>query len=240
MDETAVVTGAAGGIGRAVAERLAGEGYRVVVVDVADGSDTVAAIRDAGGAAEYREGDVTDEASLRDAFDGLAVDALVNNAAVYAPLVENKRRFDELSDEEFADVLDVNVTGVFRATKAALPAFTEGARVVNVASNTVELGVPGFLHYVASKGAVVSMTRALATELGELGVRANVAMPGLTMSEATLQNDESYIEAVVEGQAIERRLEPEDVANAVAFLAGEESAPMTGQVLNVDPGQAFY
>jgi len=209
-------------------------------VDVADGSDTVAAIRDAGGAGEYREGDVTDEASLRDAFDGLDVDALVNNAAVYAPLVENKRRFDELSDEEFADVLDVNVTGVFRAAKAALPAFTEGARVVNVASNTVELGVPGFLHYVASKGAVVSMTRALATELGELGVRANVAMPGLTMSEATLQNDESYIEGVVEGQAIERRLEPEDVANAVAFLASEESAPMTGQVVNVDPGQAFY
>jgi len=164
----------------------------------------------------------------------------VNNAAVYGPLVANKRRFDEIDAAEFGRVLDVNVTGVFRATKAALPHLSAGSSVVNVASNAVELGVPGFLHYVASKGAVVAMTRSLATELGPLDVRVNAVSPGLTMTEASLQNEEAYLDELVGGQAIERPLEPESVANGVAYLAGPESDPTSGQVLSVDPGQAYY
>ena len=239
-ERTAVVTGAANGIGRAIARRLAGDGFHVVVADVADGSDTVDAVRDDGGSAEYRRADVTDQESVDALFEGLDVDTLVNNAALYGPLVENKRRFDEIDVDEFHRVLDVNVTGVFRVTKAALPHLHPGSTVINIGSNAAELGVPGFLHYVASKGAVLSMTRSLATELGSADVRVNAVLPGLTMSEATLQNDDDYIEDLVSQQSIERPLEPEDVANGVAFLAAEESAPMTGQVLSIDPGQTYY
>lgn len=239
-ERTAVVTGAAGGIGRAIARRLAADGLRVVVVDVEDGTETVESILEDGGSAEYREGDVTDEEGMQAVFADLDVDVLVNNAAVYGPLVGNKRRFDEIGLEEWKRVLDVNVTGVFVTSKAALPHLREGSSVVNIGSNSIVLGVPGFLHYVASKGAVVSMTRAMATELGADDIRVNAVTPGLTMTEATLRNDDDYIEDLVGQQAIERPLEPEDVANGAAYLASADSEPMTGQVLSVDPGQAYY
>lgn len=239
-EQTAVVTGAAGGIGRAIAEQLADDGFHVVVVDVDDGSETVESIRAANGSAEYRAGDVTDEDRMETVYSDVDIDALVNNAAVYGPLVENKRRFDEIDRTEWQRVLDVNVTGVFVSSKAALPSMSDGSRIVNIGSNSTVLGVPGFLHYVASKGAIASMTRAMATELGDVGIRVNAVLPGLTMTEATLQNDDEYIEELVSRQAVERPLEPEDVASAVAFLVSEDSDPTTGQLLSVDPGQAYY
>jgi len=111
---------------------------------------------------------------------------------------------------------------------------------VHVSSSTIHLGVPGFLHYVSSKAALVGMTRAMATELGDLGVRVNAITPGLTRSEATLQNDETYLEDARREQALPEPIEPEHVADAVAFLVGPDSRRMTGQVLNVDGGVAYY
>lgn len=154
----------------------------MVVVDIADGSETVDYIRDAGGSAEFREGDVTEEAAMRAAFEGFDLDVLVNNAAYYAPLVTDKKRFDEISADEWDTVMAVNAKGPFLASKHALPQFGDGGSIVNISSSVVTMGVPAFLHYVASKGAVLSMTRAMAKEVGDLGIRVNAVMPGYTWS----------------------------------------------------------
>ena len=252
---TAVVTGGAAGIGRAIARRLAADGAHVVVVDVADGDETVAAIEAEGGSAEYRAGDVTDPDSMAAAFEGLSLDVLVNNAAYYAPLVNDKKRFDEIPPDEWDAVMDVNAKGVYLASSAALPRFggageeaeAEGERtgdgggqIVNISSTTAVKGTPGFLHYVASKAAVLGMTRAMAAELGDLDIRVNAVLPGFTASEASKQAGEEYLDARVTDQAIRRPIEPRNVADAVAFLAGPDSAMVSGQALTVDGGKTFY
>lgn len=238
--QTAVVTGAARGIGRAIAEVLGAGGAHVVATDVNDCAETAAAVEAAGGTAEARRADVTDEGSLAAAFDGLDLDVLVNNAAYYAPLVGDKKRFDAISREEWETVLDVNVTGTFLASKLALPGLADGGRIVNVSSSTAVTGTTGFLHYVASKAAVLGMTRAMANELGPDDIRVNAVMPGFTASEASLQAGETYLEERVENQALARPVEPADIADAVAFLAGPDSAMVTGQVLLVDGGKSHY
>lgn len=235
---TAVVTGAAQGIGRAIAGRLGADGAHVVVVDVRDGSETVAAVEAAGGSAEFREGDVTDGASMREAVDDLDLDVLVNNAAYYAPLVDDKKRFDEIPREEWDDVMAVNATGVFLASKAALPRFGDGGSIVNISSSTARRGTTGFLHYVASKAAVVGMTRAMANEVGDLGIRVNAVLPGFTASEASLQAGREYLDGRVDSQAIPRPIEPAHVADAVAFLAGPDGSMVTGETLVVDGGRS--
>ena len=238
--QTAVVTGAATGIGQAIARRLASDGAHVVVTDIQDGSETVALVEEDGGSAEFREGDVTDEASMRSVFEGLDLDVLVNNAGYYAPLVTDKKRFDDISPEEWDTVLGVNTTGVFLASKEALPHFGERGSIVNISSSVVSLGVPGFLHYVASKGAVLAMTRAMAAEVGDLGIRVNAVMPGFTWSEASQQAGEEYLADYVANQDLKRVVEPEDIAGVVAFLAGPDSGIMTGQAINADPGLSYY
>jgi NAD(P)-dependent dehydrogenase (short-subunit alcohol dehydrogenase family) len=239
-ENTAVVTGAATGIGRAIAERLAADGGHVVVADIADGSETVARIEEAGGSAEFREADVTDEDAMRSLFAGLDLDVLVNNAAYYAPLVTDKKRFDEIAAEEWDTVLAVNAKGTFLASKHALDAFEDGGSIVNISSSVVTMGVPGFLHYVASKGAVLAMTRAMAAEVGDIGVRVNAVMPGFTWSEASQQAGDEYLEDYVDDQDLDRVVEPEDIAGVVSFLAGPDSGVMTGQAINADPGLSYY
>jgi NAD(P)-dependent dehydrogenase (short-subunit alcohol dehydrogenase family) len=243
---TAVVTGAATGIGQAIAERLAAEGAHVVVADVADGSETVEAVEAAGGSAEYRETDVTDPESLESTMAGLEVDALVNNAAYYAPLVGDKKRFDEIDPEEWDTVMGVNAKGVYLASRAALPHFrADGAgddhgSIVNISSSTALKGTTGFLHYVASKAAVLGMTRAMANEVGDLGIRVNAVAPGFTASEASLQAGEEYVEGRADTQALSARsIHPDDIADAVAFLAGPDSEMVSGQTLTVDGGKTF-
>lgn len=239
-NRTAVVTGAARGIGRAIAEALAGAGAHVVVLDVRDGGSTVDAVADAGGSAEFREADVTDSVALERAFAGLDLDVLVNNAAYYAPLVGDKKRFDEIDPATWETVMDVNVTGTFLASKHALPAFGSGGSIVNISSSTAVTGTPGFLHYVASKAAVLGMTRAMANELGPEDIRVNAVLPGFTASEASLRAGEDYLADRVAAQALDRPIEPVDIAGVVAFLAGPHSAMMTGQVLQVDGGRSHY
>lgn len=237
---TAVVTGGSQGIGREICRKLAEAGCHVVVLDIEDGSETTAAIEDLGGTAEYRYADVTDEDSLASAFEGLELDVLVNNAAYYAPLVGNKCRFDEIAVDEWDQAMDVNAKGVFLTAKHALDGFDDGGSIVNISSAVVMRGTPGFLHYVASKAAVLGMTRAMANEIGDLGIRVNAITPGFTWSEASQQAGEEHLEARVAGQAIEQPIEPDDIADAVAFLAGERSDMITGQVVNVDGGSLHY
>ena len=238
LDRTVLVTGAATGIGQAIAGRIAAEGAHVVVTDVQDGSETVESIIDAGGSAEFREADVTDSGSLEAALEGLELDALVNNAAYYAPLVGNKKRFDEIEPEEWDTVMGVNAKGVYLASRAALPHLEPGSAIVNISSSTALKGTTGFLHYVASKAAVLGMTRAMANELGDLDIRVNAVAPGFTASEASLQAGEGYVNTRAESQALSKRaIQPDDIADAVAFLAGPESEMISGQTLTVDGGR---
>lgn len=239
-----VVTGAAQGLGRAYAARLATEGCRVVLADVEAERGEAAArdIRDSGGEAVFCPVDVADAASCdRLAEAALAafgqVDALVNNAAVFTAL--RLRPFWEIDVEEWDHVQAVNVRGVWLATRALLPALrrSAGASVVNISSAVVWLGRAGYLHYVASKAAVVGMTGAMARELGPDRIRVNAITPGPVTTEVprdTVTPEQRA--ALLRAQAIPHEAVPGDLEGTVLFLVSEESAFLTGQTINVDGG----
>ena len=239
--ETIVVTGGSQGIGLAIAKNVAAKGAHILITDIQDGSDAVKEIEDAGGSAEFRKGDVTSEESMRAVFKDTKIDGLVNNAAYYAPLIGNFKQFTDITVEEFEKVMSVNTTGVFIVTKEAVPALNDGARIVNISSGTILKGTAGLLHYIASKAAVVGMTRTMARELADRDIRVNTIMPGLTASPASLQGGEDRIQQRAEAsQMLKRAIQPEDIANVIGFLLSHESGMMTGQVVNVDGGNILY
>jgi NAD(P)-dependent dehydrogenase (short-subunit alcohol dehydrogenase family) len=243
LDErVAIVTGAAQGIGRKIAEGLAAEGAHVVVADVR----AAGAVADALGGLAV-EADVSDlqacERMAQAAIDAYGrIDILVNNAGIYSSLVPTP--FDQLSLEEWRRVFDVNVLGMYLATRAVAP-FMRAAgagRIINMASGTPYKGVPLLLHYVASKGAVIAMTRALAKELGAEGVLVNTVAPGFTMSDGVLANPvqvQQLQELSAKARVLSRDQYPEDIVGAVVFFAGDDSAFITGQSLVVDGGAYF-
>jgi NAD(P)-dependent dehydrogenase (short-subunit alcohol dehydrogenase family) len=235
-ERTVVVTGAAGGLGRAFACGFAREGARVVAadLDVAGAEETA---RLCGG--ESAVVDVTSEESVRDLAARLGrVDVLVNNAAIYAGL--ERRPFWELDATEWDRVLAVNLKGPWLCAKVCLPAMPAGGAIVNVASATVFSGSPLFAHYVASKGGLIALTRTMARELGGRGIRVNAVAPGFTLTEASrglMPGAASY--AVGRG-AIERAAVADDVVGAVLFLASDASRFVTGQTLVVDGGRVLH
>jgi NAD(P)-dependent dehydrogenase (short-subunit alcohol dehydrogenase family) len=238
----AIVTGAAQGIGRKIAEGLAGEGARLLVADV-QAADEVA--RALGGLAV--EVDVSDpqacERMAQTAIDAFGrIDILVNNAGIYTSLVPTP--FEQLSVEEWRRVFDVNVLGMFLATRAVAPFMRKAGsgRIINLASGTPYKGVPFFLHYVASKGAVIAMTRVLAKELGGDNVLVNTVAPGFTMSDGVLANPvqlEQLQEVSAKARVLVRNQYPEDIVGAVLFFASDDSSFITGQSLVVDGGAYF-
>jgi NAD(P)-dependent dehydrogenase (short-subunit alcohol dehydrogenase family) len=243
LDErVAIVTGAAQGIGRKLAEGLAGEGARVVLADVQGADEAADAL---GGLAV--EVDVSDPAACermaKTAIDAFGrIDILVNNAGIYTSLVPTP--FEELSVDEWKRVFDVNVLGMYLATRAVAPFMrTAGrGRIINLASGTPYKGVPFLLHYVTSKGAVIAMTRALAKELGGDNVLVNTVAPGFTMSDGVLANPvqlEKLQDVSAKARVLVRDQYPEDIVGAVLFFAGDESAFITGQSLVVDGGAYF-
>jgi len=242
--KVAVVTGAAQGIGNAIAKGLAAEGARIVVVD----------LNRAEAAAQEFEGgigltvDVADEAQVermaQEVVDRCgSIDVLVNNAGLYASL--QMRPFTEIPVEEWRQVMDVNVLSMFLTTRAVVPRMREqgGGRIVNISSGTPFRGVPFLLHYVTSKGAIVALTRALAKELGRDDVLVNCVAPGFTMSDGVREHPE-VIEALrevsVSSRTLQRDQEPEDVVGAVVFLCGPGATFVTGQTIVIDGGQYFH
>jgi 3-oxoacyl-[acyl-carrier protein] reductase len=244
----AIVTGAARGIGRAFALRFARDGYRIAIADVnvAQAEDVCAEIAAAGGSAIAVQTDVGAEASCRAcATRTLAaygrIDVLINNAAMCADLT--RRPFWEVDVEEWDRVLGVNARGTWLMMKAVAPALRaqRSGSIINMSSNTFLSGVPGFVHYVASKGAVVGITRTAARELGEYNVRVNCILPGLTRTEVVRASDEpGRYEQLLASQSIKRTEVPEDLVGTAAFLASDDSGFMTGQALTVDGGNSFH
>jgi NAD(P)-dependent dehydrogenase (short-subunit alcohol dehydrogenase family) len=245
VGKTAIVTGAATGIGRATAELLAQRGARVVAAGLQPERlrETVDAITSAGGEAIAVDADLSDPEAIEQvassaqyAFGG--TDVLVNNAAVY-PIGP----WHEMDAEQWDAVFATNTRGYFLMARAVRPQMIArgGGAVVNVASVTFFTGNALLLAYVASKGAVIGFTRALAREAGPDGIRANAVAPGAFPTAATEihADQEGLWRDVLEAQAIKRRGEVEDVARAIAFFASDDASFVSGQTLLVDGGWMF-
>jgi 3-oxoacyl-[acyl-carrier protein] reductase len=239
-----VVTGAASGIGRAVAVELASRGYRVVVAGLeVDGLEATAAlVRGHGQDCRVVEVDVAEAdgfAAVASAGRDLGgVSVLINNAATYPT-----GKWDQISEAEWDRVLAVNLKGSFLGCRAVSDQLREnGGSIVNITSNTFFRGWEGFLHYVSSKGGLVGFTRALARELGPEGVRVNAVAPGAipTRGELIHSDREAFSAWVLENQSLKRRGTVEDIAKVVAFLSGPDSSFMTGQTLLVDGGWCMH
>jgi 3-oxoacyl-[acyl-carrier protein] reductase len=243
--KVAIVTGAARGLGKEYAERLAKEGVAIVVGDVQDCSETVAAVEGAGGRVVGVTLDVTDaascEAAAKAAEDNFGrIDVLVNNAALYGGLKGG--RFESLDPDEWDQCMAVNVTGMWNCCKAVVGGMRQagGGSIINISSLAAVYGLPFALHYAVSKAAVIGMTRSLARELGKEWIRVNAIAPSAVMTEGTEEffgaKLEKAKEVIASGQTLQRNLETADLAGSVIYLAGDASKFVTGQTIMVDGG----
>lgn len=238
----ALVSGAAQGIGKAVALRLGEEGATVVAVDI-NGEGAAATCKQLGGESMSSQCDIGDPNSVSKLFAAVAgkagrLDILVNVAAI-VPFV----KWDELTFDEWRRVMRVNLDGLYLMCRAGSDMMrkTGYGRIVNFSSNSIFAGTPNMAHYVASKGGVLTFTRALATELGPYKITANSICPGLIDTEGVQTTPHKDAFDFVETlQAIKGRGYPKDVVPAVAFLASEEAHWITGQALNVDAGMVRW
>ena len=246
--KVALVTGAGNGIGKAIATALGREGARILVADLANAEAAAAELAAAGIEARGLKVDITSEEDVarmakfaKDTFGGL--DIVVNNAAIFSTLVP--KPLEEISAAEWRKVMDVNTLGTFLVTKAALPLLkkSSAARIINLCSGVAFKGNPLYLHYVASKGAILSMTRALARELGAHNILVNGIAPGFTLSE-NVENNPALMGMVrgpsIAGRALARDMYPEDIVGAAVFFAGPDSHFITGQTLVIDGGSYFH
>jgi 3-oxoacyl-[acyl-carrier protein] reductase len=239
-DRIAVVTGAASGMGRGIAIKLAESGAIIELLDRQDCDASLDAIREVGGTAYAHKVDVTDEAGLSQVANAILekhgrLDILVNNAGV----LSGGKAWNEHTREDLERFIGVNYIGYFLVIKALHPLLLKSTsgRIINVASRTYFLGNPGQLAYVASKGAVIGMTRVLARELGRENITVNAVAPGMIATPGVLEHfPEEAADAVMQNQAIKKRGQPRHLAGLIAFLASEDADMITGQTLLADGG----
>ena len=242
------MTGAGSGIGKAIATALGREGARILIADLANAESAAAELVTAGIEAKGVTVDITSEEDVArltqvalDTYGGL--DILVNNAAIFSTLIP--KPLEEISATEWRKVMDVNTLGVFLMTKGVLPLLkkSSAARVLNLCSGVAFKGNPLYLHYVASKGAILSMTRAMARELGTHNILVNAIAPGFTLSENVEANPalmSTVRDLSIAGRALGRDMYPQDIVGAAVFFAGPDCAFITGQTLVIDGGSYFH
>lgn len=243
--QVAIVTGAGGGLGRAFALALVGTGARVAVADcdLQGASGTVEQIVARGGEGMVVEVDVSDMDSVERMTRSVAerwgrIDALINNAGLYGSIV--RKPFFEITPGEWDALMAVNLKGPWLCARAVFPYMRErGGSIVNIASATFYSGSPLWAHYVASKGGVIGLTRALAREAGDYGIRVNAIAPGFTLTEASLRLIEDAEHYGVNRGAIKRAQQTDDLIGALLFFASPASDFVTGQTLIVDGGRQF-
>lgn len=246
-DRVVLITGAGQGIGRAYAHHFANNGAIPIIADLngEKGQQVATEIESAGGRALAVQTDVTSPDSVAAMVDATLsahgrLDVLINNAAVFVTL--GRQPFEEIPLEEWRQVMDVNITGCFICASAVLPAMRAAGwgRIINISSSTVPQGIPGFLHYVTSKSALIGMGRAMAREVGPHGITVNAVLPGMieTEMENIGRTDEGR-QHVIGNQSLQRQQTPEDMLGTLLFLASPASGFMTGQSICVDGGAAF-
>jgi len=236
----ALVTGAASGMGRGAAVKLASEGAVLELLDRNEAASAAEEIRGAGGEAHVIRCDVTSEAEIEAAAQAIRdrhgrLDILVNNAGI----LSGRKPWHQLSREEVNRFLQINFMGYFLVAKAMYPLLklSRAGRIINVASRTYFLANPGQMAYVASKGAVMGMTRVLAKELGDENITVNAVAPGMIATSGTEEHSkEEAFDRVMMNQAIKKRGKPEHLANLIAFLASDEAEMITGQMMLCDGG----
>lgn len=243
-DKVAIVTGGARGMGLHFARALARAGAAVVVQDLTGAEEAADGLRATGARACHAGGDVAAEEAAADMVARARaefgrVDILVNNAGIFTSL--KPKAFDDVTVEEWDRVMAVNVRGPFLAARAAVGPMRAngGGRIVNVASTVAYSGLPKFVHYTASKGALVSMTRAMARELASDNILVNAIAPGYTLTDGAKANAvqrDALAPLGMSRRSIKRDQRPDDLVGALMFLCGEGAAFITGQTLSVDGG----
>jgi NAD(P)-dependent dehydrogenase (short-subunit alcohol dehydrogenase family) len=246
-DKVAIITGSARGMGRVFALRFAKEGAKLTVCDILDCNPVAEEIKAAGGEVLALKTDVTSEKETAEMARKTVerfgrVDILVNNAGIFGSIEikDFMKPVEDIRSEDWDKILAVNIKGVFLCSKAVIPFMKKqgSGKIVNMASIVAFTGLPHFLHYSVSKGGVVTMTRGLATALGEFNINVNAVAPGLVMTEsAHATYEEEAIQGVVNNQQIlHQKLQPEDICEGVLFLASDAANKITGQTLSVNAG----
>jgi NAD(P)-dependent dehydrogenase (short-subunit alcohol dehydrogenase family) len=243
QDKVAIVTGGGGKIGKAYALALAKEGAKVCLPDLVDAEPVVKAIHEIDGEAMSVQCDVSNESSVQAMVEATVkrfggVDILVNNAAYFMTVW--KGPFWEMAVDEFDKAMAVNVRGPWLCAKAAFPYMKERpkGKIINISSSVALNGTANYIHYVASKGAVIAMTRAMARELGDYGICVNSVAPGFVVTEGR-EVDPEQVRRSNQTRAFKRTQVEGDLVGTIVFLASPESDFMTGQLLVVDGGSHF-
>ena len=242
---TIVITGAATGIGQAFAVACATHGANIVVADLNTADETVAAVEKAGGKALPLRVDVADDSSARNmASEAMRtygrIDGLITNAAYFREV--KLTPFEDIDPAIWDRIFAVNVKGVWNCCKAVAPAMKErgAGSIVNISSVVAVAGQPGYLHYVATKGAVLSMTKGLAKEMGAQGVRVNVIAPGFVITDATRNRPVEWQQSFLKARAISREQRPDDLVGTAVYLLSDLSGFVSGQTIVVDGGHIMY
>jgi 3-oxoacyl-[acyl-carrier protein] reductase len=244
-EHTIIVTGAATGIGQAFALGAAAQGAHVVVADMNAADETMDLIKAQGGRATYARVDVSDDASVQAMAETAVkatgrIDGLINNAAYFREV--KLTPFEELDPVIWDRIFQVNVKGVWLCSKAVMPAMRSrgSGSIVNIASVVAVAGQPGYLHYVATKGAVLSMTKGLAKECGKDGVRCNVIAPGFVITDATKNRPIEWQQSFLKARAISREQRPDDLVGTALYLLSDLAGFVSGQTIVVDGGHIMY